>query len=145
MEFELEFNHRWNWYWLLPFMLLLLTGMGALGRALTPAGDKLLTWSEWQVLQMRQAYRQELSVLCQDVEILAGLLEQAPDPVRAQLAAEQVLAHTGQGQEMLASQRESVALAAARLRDWAIGAVERQEAVAALEQAIYILNEANLE
>ena len=94
---------------------------------------------------MRQAYRQELSVLRQDVEILAGLLEQAPDPVRAQLAAEQVLAHTGQGQEMLASQRESVALAAARLRDWAIGAVERQEAVAALEQAIYILNEANLE
>ena len=61
MEFELEFNKHWDWYWLLPIMLLLLVGLGALGSAVTPAGDKLLTWSEWQVLQRRQAYHQELA------------------------------------------------------------------------------------
>jgi hypothetical protein len=144
MEFELEFDHRWNWTWMLPVMLLLMAGLGTLGRALTPVGDKLLTWSEWQVLQMRQAYRQELTVLRKDVEILAGLLEDAPDPVRAQLAAEQVLAHTQQGQEMLTTQREAVALAAVALRDWAIGAVERQIAEVALDQAIYMLEEAGL-
>lgn len=145
MEFELEFDHRWNWYWLLPILLLFMVGLGALGRALTPTGGQLLTWSEWQVLQMRQAYRQELDVLRQDVEILADLLENVPDPVRAQLAAEQVLAHTLEGQETLTPQREAVSLAAAALRDWAIGAIERADVEVALEQAIYSLEEAGIE
>jgi hypothetical protein len=142
MEVELEFNKSWHWYWLLPLTLLVLAGLGALGRIVTPPGEKLLTWSEWQVLQARQAYRRELIVLHQDVETLADLLSAGPDPVRAQLAVEQVLVHTQQGQEMLVTQREAVTLAATALRDWAIGADDRQTAVTALDQAIQSLEQA---
>jgi len=142
MEFELDFPKGWNWVAVLLITVMVAVGLGALGRLVTPAGDKLLTWSEWQVLQARHAYRQELSRLRQDVEALAGLLDQSPDPVRAQLVAEQALAHSQVGQETLAPQRQAVALAAEALRNWAVGAEDRQIAVAALLQAILTLEEA---
>jgi len=142
MEFELDFPKGWNWVAVLLITVMVAVGLGALGRLVTPAGDKLLTWSECQVLQARHAYRQELSRLRQDVEALAGLLDQSPDPVRAQLVAEQALAHSQVGQETLAPQRQAVALAAEALRNWAVGAEDRQIAVAALLQAILTLEEA---
>ena len=74
-----------------------------------------------------------------------GCSKSAPDPVRAQLVAEQVVSHNQQGQEPLAAQRGAVLLAATTLRDWAIGATERQAAETALSQAIYLLEEAGIQ
>ena len=84
-------------------------------------------------------------MLRQDVEILAGLLESAPDPVRAQLAAEQVLAHTQEGQETLTSQREAVSW---QLQRCAIGQLAQLNARTLKQrsnQAIYLLEEAGIQ
>ena len=142
MEVEFSFPKDGRTPALLILALLVLLGLGALGRAVTPAGDRLLTWDEWRLLQARQAYQRELAALRGDAERLAGLLAESPDPVRAQLLCERVLSETGSGQAALSLQREAVALAAQALRDWAAGAGERSAAEAALEAAVRRLAEA---
>jgi hypothetical protein len=145
MELELDFSKKWNLVAWLPALLLILFGLGALGYFTTPAGDKVLTWAEWQVLQARRAYQSELKVLRQDAEILAGLLQGSPDVVRAQLAADQVARDTAAGQEALADERQALYEAALLVRDWAAGAVDRPEAEAALNTAIQALDEASMQ
>ena len=141
MELELDLHPRWNWIGLLLVIAVALVAIGALGRAVTPQGEKLLTWSEWQVRQARQAYLEELDLLRQDADLLAGLLSNTPDPVRAQLAAGQVLEHTGEGQAALAVQRQALVDATLAIQEWAMGAGEYEPARAALEQAVALLTE----
>ena len=141
MELELDLHPRWNWIGLLAVIAVAMVAIGALGRAVTPQGEKLLTWSEWQVRQARQAYLEELDLLRQDAEKLSGLLANTPDPVRAQLAAGQVAEHTSEGQAALTVQRAALAEAALFIQEWAMGAGEYEPARAALEQAIALLTE----
>jgi len=143
MELELDFSKKWNLAAWLPALLLVLFGLGTLGYFTTPAGDKVLTWTEWQVLQARRAYQSELKVLRMDAEILAVLLQDSPDVVRAQLAANQVAQDTSAGQEALADERQALYVAALLVRDWAAGTVDRPEAEAALSAAIQALDEAS--
>ena len=142
MEVELNFPKDGRTPALLILALFVLLGLGALGRAVTPSGDRLLTWDEWTLLQARQAYQRELAALRGDAEALAGLLAQSPDPVRAQLLAERVLAHTASGQPALDLPRQAVAAAAQALRDWAAGAGERSAAEDTLAEAVWLLAEA---
>ena len=142
MEVELDLK-RWNPALALLILLIALAGLGALGRAVTPPGDTLLAWSDWQVLRARQAYRAELAQLRQDAESLADLLSLAPDPVRAQMLAEQVLRHTAEGQDALAAQRLAVSEAAYYVRDWAVGAADYATAQEALSFAFQALQEAS--
>lgn len=143
MEFELDFSKKWNLAAWLPALLLILAGLGTLGYFTTPAGDQVLTWNEWRVLQARRAYAAELTLMRQDSETLAALLEGSPDVVRAQLVVEQVARDTADGQEALASEREALYQAALLVRDWAAGAVDRVEAETALLQTIQLLDEAS--
>jgi hypothetical protein len=145
MELELDFSRKWNLGAWLPALLVFLIGLATLGYYTTPAGEKVLTWDEWQVLQARRAYQSELRVLRQDTEILAGLLENTPDVVRAQLAIEQVTRDTASGQEALIDERQVLYEAALAVRDWAAGAVDRPEAEAILNTAIQILVQAGAE
>jgi hypothetical protein len=137
MELNLS-DYRWPLVALA--VILLLAGLGWLGYAYTPAGDKPLTWSEWQVLKARSAYLDELGKLQAAADTLAALLNAQPDPVRAQLAAESILRLASEGQPALQYQREKLTLAAQAISDWAVGALDRETARQALEESIRVLS-----
>jgi len=124
----------------------LLAGLGWLGYAYTPAGDRPLTWTEWQVLKARSAYLKELGELQAAADTLAGLLNAQsggvyrPDPVRAQLASESIQRLASEGQPALQYQREKLALAAQAVSDWAVGAIDRETALNTLDEAIQALS-----
>jgi hypothetical protein len=115
--------------------ILLLVGTAALGRALLPSADRLLTLSEWQVLKASRAYQLELQHLQASAENLAALLNARPDPVRAQLLAEDIARLASQGQPALVYSREKLVLAAQAVSDWAVGAIDRESAMQALQDA----------
>ncbi|MCU0486579.1 MAG: hypothetical protein MUC85_10790 [Anaerolineales bacterium] len=119
--------------------ILLLAGLGWLGYIYIPSGDKPLARSEWQVIQARSAYLDELGELQAASETLASLLNAQPDPVRAQLAAESILRLASEGQPALAYPREKLAIAAQAVSDWAVGAVDRPIASQALDETIQAL------
>jgi hypothetical protein len=137
MELDLS-DYRWPLVALVA--ILLLAGLGWLGYAYTPAGDKPLTWSEWQVLKARSAYLKELGQLQAAADTLAALLNAQPDPVRTQLAAESIQRLASEGQPALQYQREKLALAAQAISDWAVGALDRDTARQSLEEAIQVLS-----
>jgi hypothetical protein len=136
MELDLT-GHRP--YFIVAGITLLLLGLGWLGHASLPSGDQFLTRSEWQFLKADLAYRKELSHLQGTLEILANLLNERPDPVRAQLVAESIQRQASQGQPALAYQREKLVLAAQAVSDWAVGAIEHEAARQALQEAIQSL------
>ena len=94
MELDLS---EYRWPLIALAAILLLAGLGWLGYAYTPAGDKPLTWSDWQVLKARSAYLDELGKLQAAADTLAALLNAQPDPVRAQLASESIQRLTSEG------------------------------------------------
>jgi hypothetical protein len=114
----------------------LLAGLIFLGKALTPEGGKVLTWPEWQILLADRAYEKELSLLRQDAEILAGLVNQSPDPVRAQVICTKISAQTLEGETALAIPRDAISTAADAVQQWAVGAITRDEALSSLDTAI---------
>ncbi|MRR32018.1 hypothetical protein EG834_17190 [bacterium] len=122
-------------------ILCVLAGFVFLGRSLTPAGEKLLTWSEWQIFQARRAYNNELQGLRRDVEELAALVNEPADPVRAQIVCKRIISHTLDGQASLAYCRESVADAAAAVEQWAVGVESLDHALTALEFAVQVLEQ----
>lgn len=120
--------------------VLLLSGLGWLGHAYLPSGDGLLTLSEWQVLKASRAYQKELQQLRRSAESLAELTNARPDPVRAQLLAENIERLASRGQPALAYPRERLTLAAQAVSDWSVGALDRDSAVQALTAAIQSLS-----
>jgi len=137
MELDLS---EYRWPLIALAAILLLAGLGWLGYAYTPAGDKPLTWTEWQVLKARSAYLGELGELQAAADTLAALLNAQPDPVRAQLAAESIQRLASEGQPALEYQREKLTLAAQAISDWAVGAVDHETARQALDEAIQALS-----
>jgi len=108
-----------------------------LGRAFTPENGRLLSWHEWQVRKLRQAYHSERKVLLADTQRLAELLESNPDPARAQVEIQLIRSHlTSQKVEALAEARKAVGEAAQAALDWASGVGEYNAAVQAVENAL---------
>jgi hypothetical protein len=85
-------------------------------------------------------YLDELGELQAAADTLAALLNAQPDPVRAQLASESIQRLANEGQPALEYQREKLALAAQAISDWAVGAVDRETARQALDEAIQALS-----
>jgi hypothetical protein len=139
MELDLT-RHRW----ILPLLLsvCLLAALIQIGRACTPESGALLTWADWRVLQGRQAYRLQLQALQRQAEALVELVNAPPDPVLAQLAADQTARQTREGHPALTFQRQLLDSAAQAVRDWAVGAGERAAARQALQAALQSLNAA---
>lgn len=126
----------------LPILLLVLISLGVLvglvflGKAYTPQNDRVLTWGEWQLLLARRAYSLELGELQKDVDVLAQLAAQPPDPVKAQIACEQVSSRTSTGLASLALQRDLVGAAALAVEQWAMGSLSKDEALVSLNNAV---------
>ena len=137
MELDLS---EYHWFLIAFLIILLLLGLGWLGHAYLPAGDKPLSWSEWQIFKARHAYWKELGELQAGADSLAALLNAQPDPVRTQLAAESIQRLASEGQPALAFQREKLVLAAQATSDWAVGAIDHATARQALNEAIESLS-----
>ena len=118
-----------------------LVGLVYLGRALTPEGGKVLTWSEWQVLLARRAYDRELAELEKDVAELVELVNRPADPVRAQIVCGRISAHTDEGEVSLVQVRAQIAAAAETVQQWAVGALSRDDALIAVDAAVQALRQ----
>lgn len=123
--------------------VLVLFLLALLGRAYTPADGRLLTWQEWQVRKLQQAYRAERLLLLEDVHRLAELLAVQPDPARAQVTVQNVRRRLAEGSvegvEALADERALADAAAQAVLDWASGIGDYNaavDAVAAVQRAL---------
>jgi hypothetical protein len=128
--------------WIL-LVLGLLAGLIFLGKSLTPEGNKILSWPEWQILLAHRAYEKELAQFQQDIGILADLVNQPPDPVRAQVVCDKISAQTQDGQPALAVPREALSNASNAIEQWAVGAATQDDALTALQAAIQAIKVAS--
>lgn len=123
----------------LPLAVGVLICLMVIGHAVTPEGGGVLTPSAWRLRAAERAYATELAELRRQAEVLAALINDAPDAVQAGFAADQIERLTRDGEPGLSVQRQALAEAAAQLRLWSMGGAERQQAEEALIRAIDIL------
>ena len=142
-EMEITINRRFLYVLLGLLALLVLVGLTLLGRAYTPDPARVIGWSDWQAAKIERQYRRELARLREDLADLAKMLQDNPDPVRAEMAASRVAQRHADGLGLLARQREAVVGAAEVVRDWAAGYADYGEAVAAVNAAMEVLNDVN--
>ncbi len=140
---ELDFSEL-DSPWLSAAVFAVLGGLllALLGRAVSP--DRLLTWSEWQVIQQSRAYTRELNTLVQHANRLAEITASSPDAVRASVARDQI--YTLEGIPALEAARAQLRSAADAVLAWTQGDTPQAaaaEAVDALLNRLTALGSAN--
>jgi len=130
------------WIVLIPVLIL----FGFVGENYTVLSDegrpRVLSWNEWRIYQLERAYHDELNDLRAEVDLLVGMLNSSPDPVRAQITAERIANQYDEGQDALASQREYLINAAFAVSDWASGLIDLTAAQNAVQTAGKLLSPA---
>jgi hypothetical protein len=127
MEIELNLN-RWRQQigeqagGLTLVLLVALFLIGFFGRTFTPASNTVLSWSEWEIVKIEKEYQKQLSTYQQYADSLSQLINQSPDPVRAQVVSDQVLQNTATGMGALERPRLGLQEAARAVWLWAVGA-----------------------
>ncbi len=128
---------------LLLVAILAILGLAVLGRSYSPANEageaRVLSWSDWQLAKAEKRFEAERSVLRQDIDELAALLNATPDPVAAQLLAQRIGQHASAGESILQPARVAVLQAAQDVASWSAGALDRETAIASLEAATTLL------
>jgi hypothetical protein len=137
--FAVEMPENSAWWVVGVVAVLLLLGIGALGKSVTPyyRGEAvILSLSEYQVMRAQRAYQNELAHIQQELDALVDLINQRPDAVLAQMAAERIEAAFVEGEAALYLQRELLIEAALAVRDWSVGLTERDTAYQHLQAAL---------
>lgn len=121
--------------------VLVLVGLAFLGRGVTPVeGDRpvILTPARWAAAHLsRQAHAETVRLQRDAGELRAFLAGPAsPDPVQAMLLAQRLYAGHRQGTSATAGARQALIDAAATAARYASGAASRDQAVAALNEAL---------
>jgi len=121
--------------------VLALVGLALLGRGVTPVeadGPALLTPVRWAAANLARQARAETERLARDAGELRAFLAgpASPDPVRAMLLAQRLYAGHRQGTSATAGARQALIDAAATIARYASGAVPRDQAVTALNDAL---------
>ncbi len=123
--------------------ILALLGLAALGRSFSPlsesAGTRVLTWNDWQLVKAQRRFESERVLLRSDVDQLAALLNQAPDPVAAQLLAQRIGQRLATGEPALQPARTALLQAAQAVAGWSAGASEPEAATASVQAAAELL------
>ncbi len=137
MELELEFERDGLWLIVAAAVIVVLVGLGALGRAMTPSPPHVLTWSDWRFLAVQREYRRELTALRKDGQTLAALVKGRPS-IETAWKAEEILKHiqSNEGLPVLDGRRQAVAAAAQAVMDWASGTVPKEQAVQTVNHAL---------
>jgi hypothetical protein len=120
---------------------LVLVGLAILGRGVTPvaaAGPVVLTPARWATANLSRQARAETARLQRDASELRAFLARPapPDPVQVLLLAQRLYAAHRQGTSATAGARQALIDAAATAARYASGAVPREPAVAALNDAL---------
>lgn len=139
MVIDLKENEWLTWLGLTLVIALALVGFAYIGQNATPldaaTGEaRIITWSDWQVLQMRREHNRELAVLREDLTAIAQMFQFPPDPVAAQILQARIAQHTDSGQRTLEMARAHLQNAADGLVAWSSGQIEREEMIALIQQ-----------
>ncbi len=146
-DFDFEFRKKEDLLWLIAFAFLVigaLVGMSQIGQDVTPLDSgvpRLLSWSDWRLLQAQRAYTEELSILRTDAMQLAQALEQKPNPVTTQFLIERIAQHIKEGDPSLTSARLALENAALNVRDWSTGTLDRDTAILSVQDALTLLQQ----
>lgn len=120
-------------------VLILLAALVWFGRSLTPVRNGeagLLTWEEWQILKVQQAYEKELADLQSMIQELAVLTAAKADPVRGQVLAGRVIEKLAKGGlPALETPRRAILAAAEAVREWSMGTGTSGSAITLLDGA----------
>lgn len=121
--------------------VLLLVGLALLGRGVTPVSadsPAVLTPARWAAASLARQARAETERLQRDAGELRAFLAGAasPDPVQAMLLAQRLYVAHRQGASATAGARQALIDAAATTARYASGAASRDQAVAALNEAL---------
>ena len=138
MEIELDLKERW-WVVFLPIAVVLIVSLILIGRSVTPAGDAVLTTTEWEHRKAERIHQVELAALRGASEELAEILNRPPDAVRANMAATKLVQTFSDGVASLELQRESLLYAGEQIRAWGMAAGTRDDAEDALLRAVDLL------
>lgn len=125
-------------------LLVALFLIGFLGRTFTPTSNTVLSWSEWQIVKIEKEYQKQLSTYQQYAESLSHLINETPDPVRAQVVSDQIVQNTAAGMGALERPRLGLQEAARSVRQWAVGAGSLDTAQSSLNNAIQLIQAAEL-
>lgn len=141
MELELELEGNAKALGGFFVVLLVLLGLGVLGRQFTPMPPKLLTWTDWRFLAVQRQYVQQLADMRQDAGMLVELLSGKQDLYTA-WRAEQIATRWTRADivDALAPQREALVQAAQAVQDWATGRLPDTQAVQAVDNALSLLD-----
>ena len=135
MEIDLKEN---PWLTTLAFALLIalvLVALAFLGRNVTPVEPRVLQWNDWQILQARREHNKEIAILRADLNDIAVMFQQPPDPIAAQILSARIAQHTRSGQPTLEAARVHLQNAADGLVTWSGLQMERDEMIALIQSA----------
>jgi hypothetical protein len=136
---EIKLSRKAFWWILMGAILLALVGLGALGNFYTPELARVIWWTDWIEWKVERQYRKELAQMQKDLGELADILQDRPDPVRAELVAARIEQRHTSGLGLLEGQRKVAIAAAQTVRDWAAGYEKYDIAVQAVNEAIEIM------
>jgi hypothetical protein len=141
MEIDLDLERSWmigvGSVLVALIVLLGLAGIGQQATPVTPAGSpRVVTWDDWQVLQLKRAHNKEIALLRGRIEEISMLLELPPDPIAAQVLYRRVYSDAQHGLVSTAEARGATLTAADGVMRWATGQIDRDEAILAVEHAI---------
>ena len=133
MEIELDLTALKLDWWILAVVLLLVF-FGVVGYQVTPADGRVMTWTEWQVVQAERQYQRELRQLQDFGAELSGFLD-VHDPVRVQLQVQQMQEKVAQmSAPALERQREAFQRAASAVVDYQNGQAAYNDAAQAVQE-----------
>lgn len=144
MEIDLDLERSWfvgvGSVLVVLIVLLGLAGIGQQATPVTPVGvPRVMTWDDWQVLQLKRAHNKEIVVLRGNIEEISMLLEFPPDPIAAQVLYRRVYSDVQNGLVSTAEARGATLMAADGAVRWATGQIDRDEAILTVEHALGLL------
>lgn len=142
MEIEVDLNGLKVSNLAIVALVAVLVILGVVGYRVTPEGNRILTWEDWQVRRAHLEYRREVGVLQGALDHLAQVVNRTPDPLRAQMTADRVLRDLDAVRlAVLEPAKGAVGEAALAVRAWALGG-EREAAVQAVARAVEVVQQA---
>ena len=138
---EIELSCDLFHYLLILVTILLLSGFGCLGKAVTPDNLRLFTWQEWQIYQVHRQIAVEEKLITEAFSNLSDLLNHPPDPIRAQFIMNHILDLNNEIHSPSSLLHyDALLIAASYVQDWSMGISELDAAQEANQSLHSLLN-----
>jgi hypothetical protein len=126
--------------------IVVVAGILLIGRSFTSENGDILTPQNWQIMNSRKAYTQELYDLRTDVLALSALLNTGqPDPIQGQIVTGAVLSRmTEDGHPALREERTALSDAAEATHKWSQGAIAYEDVQMIVNRTVQLLQAAKI-